>query len=124
MFNVWKHLALSHTVASQLIGYDHPRHILKAFQQPSKEPFGGFVIPSRLNEDVEHEAVLIHSTPTIVLRTLYPDEHLIKIPLVTGPRTTAAQAVGKALAKLLASASNGLIGHNDAPFGQQGFNIS
>ena len=30
MFYIWKQLALSHAVASQLIGYDHAWHILKA----------------------------------------------------------------------------------------------
>jgi hypothetical protein len=43
-----------------LFGHDHTRHILKVFQQPSKESFGGFGIPPRLNEDAEHDAVLIH----------------------------------------------------------------
>jgi hypothetical protein len=37
-----------------------------------------------LNKDVEHNAVLIHGTPEIVLHTLDPDEHLVEIPLVTG----------------------------------------
>ena len=63
MFDLGEQFALSHTVASQLIGHDHAWHILRAFQQPSKEMFGYFGIPPRLNEDVEHDAVLIHGTP-------------------------------------------------------------
>jgi hypothetical protein len=63
MFNLWKQCALSHTVASQLIGHDHARDILKAFQQPAKETFGGVGIPSWLNENVEHDAVLVNGTP-------------------------------------------------------------
>ena len=124
MFNLWKQLALGDAVASQLIGHNHARHILKAFQQPSKETFGCFGIPPRLNEDVEHDAVLIHGTPKIVLHALNPDEHLIKVPLVTGPRTTAAQTVGKGLAEFLAPAPDGLIRDDDAPLSQQEFNIS
>src|ERR1700692_574317 len=103
MFNLWKQLELGDAVASQLIGHDHARHVLKVFQQPSKETFGCFGIPPRLNEDVEHDAVLIHGAPKIVLRALDPDEHLIiKVPLVTGPRTMAARAAGKGLAEFLA----------------------
>ena len=45
------------SLASQFIGHDHARHILQTLQQPSKESFGCFVIPPRLNEDVEHHAV-------------------------------------------------------------------
>src|ERR1700676_2151197 len=80
MFNLGKQLALSHTVASQLSGPDHPRHILKAFQQPSKETFGGSGIPPWLNENVENNAVLIHGAPKIVLHALNPDEPPIKVP--------------------------------------------
>jgi hypothetical protein len=69
--------------------------MLKALQQSSKQSFGGFGTPPRLNEDVEHDAVLIHGTPGIVLHALDPDEHLVHMPLVAGPRTASAQAVGK-----------------------------
>jgi hypothetical protein len=69
---------------------------LKVLQQPSKESFGCFGIPSWLNQYVEHDTVLVHSTPKTVLHALDPHEHLIKVPLVTGPRTTSAQAVGEA----------------------------
>ena len=123
MFNLWKQRALSDTVASQLVGHDHTRDILKALQQPSKESFGCFGIAPRLNEDVHHDAVLIHGTPEIMLHAVDPDEHLIKVPLVTGPRTTVAQADGEALAELLAPATNGLIRDGDAALGQQEFNI-
>jgi len=58
------------------------------------------------------------------LHALDPDEHLIKVPLVAGPRRTAAQVVGEALTKFLAPSPNGLIGDDDAPLGQQKFNIS
>jgi hypothetical protein len=92
--------------------------------KPSKETFGCFGIPSWLNENVEHDTVLVHSTPEIVLHALDPHEHLIEVPLVTRSRTTAAQAVCEGLAKLLAPASNGLIRDCDAPLGQQEFNVS
>ena len=124
MFNPGKQLALSHTVTSQLISHDYARHILKAFQQPSKETFGGSGIPPWLNENVENDAVLIHGAPKIVLHALNPDEHLIKVPLVTGLWTTAAQAIGKGLAEFLAPAPNGLTGDDDTPLRQQKLTIA
>src|SRR4030088_2296983 len=99
MFNLGKQLAVCHAVASQLVGHDHARHILKALQQPPEKAFGGFGIPPWLNEDVEHDAVLIHGTPKIMLHSLNPDEYLVEVPLVTGSWASAAKAFGKALAE-------------------------
>ena len=118
MLNFWKQLTLSDAVALQFIRHDHARGILKALQQPSKEALRGFGVPPRLNEDVEHDPVLIHGAPKIVLHALDPDEHLIKVPLVTGSRTTAAQAVGEGLGEFLAPAPNGFVGDDDTPLGQ------
>jgi hypothetical protein len=53
-----------------------------------------------------------------------PNGHLIRMPLVTGPTTTAAQAVGKAFAKFLAPTPNSLIRDDNVPLGQQQLNIS
>jgi hypothetical protein len=58
------------TVASQLVRHHHPRHILRALQQPLEEPPSAFGIRPALNEDVEHDAVLIHVTPEILLLPL------------------------------------------------------
>ena len=122
VFNFWKHLALCHPVAWQLVDNNHARYILKTFQQPSEEPLRGFGVPSRLNEDVEYDTVLIHRAPKIVLHSSDPDEHLIEMPLVAGPWTAAAQTVGKGLAELLAPTPNRLVGEDHAPFRQKQLN--
>jgi len=109
MLNLWKQLALSHTVASQFIGHDHARHILKAFKQSSEESFGRSGMPSWLNEDVEHDAVLINGAPQIVLHPSNPDEHLVHVPLVPRPWPAPPHAVREGLAKLLAPPTDRLI---------------
>ena len=81
-------------------------------------------VASWLNQDVEHDAVLIDGAPQIVLYAPDPDEHLVQVPLVTRSRPAATHAVGKALAKFLAPASNGLIGDDDTSFCRQKLNIS
>jgi hypothetical protein len=43
----------------------------------------------------------------------------VHVPFISRSRTTAAKAFGKALAEFLAPAPDGLIGHNDAPFGEK-----
>jgi hypothetical protein len=101
MLGTKKQTALSDTVASQLVSHDHTRHILQPCQQPPEEARGSSGITPALNKDVEHNAVLIHGTPELVLHALDPDEYLVEIPLVSRPRPPAAQAVGKALANFL-----------------------
>jgi hypothetical protein len=123
MFYIWKQLALRHAVASQLIGHDHARHILKALQQPSEESLCCFGVPPWLNEDVELNALLIHGAPQIVLHSLDPDEHLVEVPFVSWPGTAAAQAAGKGLAELLAPAPDRLIGSDNASFSQEQLDI-
>ena len=124
MFNPGKQFALCHAVISQFIRHDHARLILKALQQPPKEALCGPAITAWLNEDVEHNAVLIHGTPKIVLHALDPDEHLVHVPLVSRPWSAASQAVRECLAELLAPLTNRLIGDNHATFSQQQLNIS
>src|ERR1700731_2241452 len=99
MLGLRKQLALSHAVASQLIGHDYARYILKTLQQLSKESLCGCGVPAWLNEDFEHDAVLIHGAPKIVLHALDPNEHLVEVPFVPRPRTASSQTAGKALAE-------------------------
>src|ERR1700730_1838315 len=86
-------------------------------------PFGGFRIPPWLNEDVEHDTVLIHRAPKIMPHTLDSDEHLIEAPLVPGPRQVAVQAVGKALAEVFTPPTHRLIGDDNASFSQKQLDI-
>src|SRR5580765_8200631 len=74
MFYLWKQLALGDTVASQLISHDHAWHVLKTFQEAAKEALRGFGVPPGLNQDVEHNAVLLHRPPKIMLNSLDADE--------------------------------------------------
>src|ERR1700690_3612678 len=93
--------------------------LVQALEQAPEEALGGFGISALLNEDVEHNAVLIHAAPKIVLYALDPDEHLVQVPLVPGPWPSAAQAVGKAPAEFLAPAPHSLIGDDNATFSQE-----
>jgi hypothetical protein len=124
MLNLRKELPARHTVASQLIGHDHAWLILEDFQQPSKKAFGRIGIPPWLNENVEHDAVLVHGAPEIVLHSLDPDEHLIHVPLVPRSWPAAAQAICECLAKLLAPPTNRLIRDDNATFSQKQLNIT
>jgi hypothetical protein len=84
MFDTGEQLELSYAVASQLVSHDHPRHILQTLQQAPEETLCGFGVAPLLNKDVEHNAILIHGSPKIVLDALDPDEDRVEVPLVSG----------------------------------------
>jgi hypothetical protein len=119
MIDTGKQMTLGDAVASQLVSHDHPRQILQAFQQPSEEALGGVGIAPVLNKDVEHNAILINGTPKVVLHALDPDEYFVEVPFVPGARSTAAEAIGKALAELPAPPPYGLVGHNNPSLSQK-----
>ena len=60
---------------------------MKALEQPSEETLCGFGISPWLNEDVEHDAVLIRGAPNLVLHSLDPDEYFVELPFLfwSGP---------------------------------------
>ena len=60
-------MALRDAAASQLVGHGHPRNILQPLQQSSEETLGSVGITPILNQNVEHDAVLIRRPPKIVL---------------------------------------------------------
>jgi hypothetical protein len=124
MLDVRKQLTLSDTVAAKFVGHDHPRHVLKTFQQSLEEPFRSGPIASSLNQDVEHNAILIDRAPKVVLHALDPDEHLIEVPLVSWPRPAAAQAIGEIRAEFLAPPSHRLVGDDNASFSQDQLHIA
>ena len=117
MLDAGQQVALRHTIASQLVGHDRPRHILQTLQQPPEEALRGVGIAPGLNQTVERDTILIDGASEIVLHAADPDEDFVHVPLVPWPWPVASQAVGKALAEFLASAPYGLVGDDDAPLG-------
>jgi hypothetical protein len=72
---------------------------------------------------VEHNALLIHGAPQIVLHSLDQDEHFVEVPFVSWPGPAAAQTAGKGLAELLAPAPDRVIGSDNASFRQEQLDI-
>ena len=88
-----------------------------------EETLGSVGITPILNQTVEHDAVLIHRAPEIVLHAPDLDEDLIEVPLVPAPWPAVAQAAGKRLAEFLAPAPHGIIGDDDAPLGEKQLDV-
>ena len=58
-------LAVRDGVAGQLIGHDHPGHVAQSLQELAEELRGGLRVSTRLDQDVEHGAVLVHRPPQV-----------------------------------------------------------
>jgi hypothetical protein len=48
-----------------------------------------------LDKDIHRNAILIDSSPEIMLHALDPDEHLVELPLISGPWPTTSQTIGE-----------------------------
>ncbi len=124
MLYPWHDLNFRRAVAPQLVGNDHPRHVPQALQQLAEEPLGGLFVPAALHQDVQDVAILIHGTPQIMILAVDLNEHLIEVPLISGPGTSSAQSISVCLAELEAPFSDGLIRESDAAYGQYLFNVT
>ena len=93
-------------------------------QQLAKESHRGAPIPSRLDQDLEHVAVLVDCSPQVLLATVEGDEYLIEIPRVSEAPAPLPEPSRIHAAERTTPPSNRLIGDCDAPLGQEVLNIS
>ena len=56
--------------------------------------------------------------------SVYSDEYLIEMPIISSSRTPSARMICESLAELLAPLPDSLIGENDAALSHQQFNVS
>ena len=117
-------MTLGDAIAAQLVGHNHPRFILQTRQQPFEEAFRCLAIAPGLNEDIEHNAILIDGAPEIMLHALDADEDLVHVPLVARSWPAASQAVGESSGELLAPAPHRFVGDDDATFSQDQLDIT
>jgi hypothetical protein len=94
-----------------------------AAQQPSKESFRGALIATRLNQDVDHVAVLIHGTPEILLLPVDSNEDFVQVPNISEAALTPLQFSGIARTELLAPESYRFIRHDDSALGEKVLDI-
>jgi hypothetical protein len=116
--------ALGHTVAAQAIGHEAPRLVLQASEQAFEEPLRSTDIATILDQDVEHDAVLVHRAPEIVQLAIDLQEYLIQVPGVAWLGPTSAKLPGKVGAEGEAPRPNALVSDGDTPLGQDQLDVS
>jgi hypothetical protein len=72
-----------------------------------------------LNQDVQHDPVLVYRSSKVMQHTSDPNEHLVQMPCIPKPRPTAAQPFGKFGAELSAPGPDALVGDQRAAISQE-----
>ena len=94
------HSLLRGGIAGQLVRDHHARCPALTLQQFAQQALGRLRVAPALNQDVEHDSMLVHGTPEPMLFTSDADHNVIEMPFVARSRTTPADLVGKILAEL------------------------
>jgi hypothetical protein len=79
------------TIAAQFVGDDHTGSPTGGAQELAKEAHSREPVALRLDEDVNHGAVLVYRPPEIVLYTIDLQEHLVQEPFIAHPGTSPLQ---------------------------------
>jgi hypothetical protein len=111
------------TVTSQCVGDEATRCLSLALEQPPQASLCRTPIPTRLDNDIDHVAVLIHRAPERRPLTVDRHEDLVEQPRISESTVSALQAPRVGGAELPAPLPNRLVGHEDASFSQQTLDI-
>ena len=117
-------LLLRGTIAVQLVGDEHPRHVLQALQQLAEELLGGLLVPTALRQNVEHRAILIDRPPQVVPFAIDHKTHLVQVPRVARLGPSMPELIRLGLAKLAAPLPKRLIRHENTMSGEELFHIA
>src|SRR3954470_7536560 len=108
------HLVFCGAVARQLVRDHHTRHAGLPLQQLAKQTLGGLLVAPALDENVEHNPILVNGPPEPVLLAADHPAHFVEVPLVARAWQPTADLVGEALAELARPLPHGLMAHVDA----------
>jgi hypothetical protein len=111
-------------VASQFVSNDLQGFGTLATQESSKESLCRTLITMRLDQNVDHVAVLIHGTPEILFLAIDSNKNLIQIPVVAEPSLASLQFPGIAGAEFLTPLPDRLIRHDDSALGEKILDIA
>src|SRR5215217_7963098 len=101
------YVCLGGVVAGQLVRNHHTRHAGLLLQQLAEQALGGPLVAPALDENVEHEAILVDGPPEPMLLSPDHQAHFVEVPLVSRVWQLAADLVGEALAELARPLAHG-----------------
>src|ERR1700692_395287 len=101
VFDLKAHLRPCSAVRTKLVRDHDPRRCAGGFEELPHEPLRSGGVSSTLDQDVEHETILIDRAPKPVLLAGDRDDDLIHMPCVAASRRALADLIGARLAELL-----------------------
>src|SRR3954453_12657616 len=108
------HLTLRGAVAGELVRDHHTRGPALLFQQLPEQAFGAPLAPPLLDENVEHDPILVDRPPEPVLLAADHQAHFVEVPFVSRTGEPAPDLVGEALAELAPPLADCLMADRDA----------
>src|SRR3954466_14907745 len=114
-------LTLGGAVAGELVRDHDTRDPALLFQQLAEQALGGLFVPPALDQDVEHDPILVDRSPKPMLLAADHQAHLIQVPFVARTGQPAPDLVGEGLAELAPPLAHGFMAHLDAAGGQHLF---
>jgi hypothetical protein len=88
------------------------------------KPLGGVLFTPALDQDVQHEPVLVDRVPKPVLHPSDLHRDLVQVPFIAGPGQPAADLVGEPLAELQAPLPYGFMADRNAAGGEDLINVA
>jgi hypothetical protein len=115
MLDAKVHLCPRRGVGSELVGDHDARRRVGGLEELRHEPARRAAVSSTLNQNVEHEAVLIYRTPQPVWLSGDRNDDFVEMPFVAARRSPLADLVRERLAELHRSLAHRLVAHANAP---------
>jgi len=119
----WCEFGLGRHIGSELVGHHHPRQT-PSLEELAHEQLCGRGVAPLLNEDIQDVPVRVVCPPQLMLRAVDFEYDLVEMPLVGWAGPIASDLRGELRAKPRNPHPNRLMGNDDAPLGQNVFDIS
>src|SRR4051812_2471744 len=87
---------------------------MSPYKQLAEQALGGLLVPPALDENVEHNPILVDSSPQPMLFAGDHQAHFVEVPFVSHTGEPTPDLVSEALAELEAPLAHGLVAHIDA----------
>jgi hypothetical protein len=110
-------------VTGQFVRDDDARPVPLPGDQATQQGLGGLLVAPGLDQDVQHDPILIHGPPEPVLAPIDPQLHLVEVPLVPRARAASVHPVGERLSEPPAPAADRLVAYGNATLGQEFFDV-
>ena len=118
VFDFRHDLAPGGCIGAELVGDHAPGRAALFLQEAGQQAFGGLGVAARLDDFIEHIAILIDGPPKPVLFAGNRDRDLVKVPNISAARPFALNASGVLRPELCRPAPDSLVRHDDAALQQ------